>query len=209
MATAQAQHLQLQTQLNPASQQAGTVQPAGPSQVIQEQLFLGANAAFWIQTGVLFFSAILAIVAIFSARANERRKSAANVLFTSRGDKEMVESIRRIEALHNGNENIRRLAADGLTEEQQSDAQRIRHVLNHYEYISVGIQQGIYDETIFKDSQYGIVVGLYRHTKPFIDALRENKKKPTIFQEFEWLACRWLSKPLGKKKLKVPVNVGA
>jgi hypothetical protein len=76
------------------------------------------------------------------------------------------------------------------------DAKKIRYTLNFYETISVGIQEGIYDEMMFKRVTCGSVIGAYDRTISLILAIRAETKRDTIFSEFEWLAKRWKANPL-------------
>lgn len=193
MATQQAQPT---LQVQPSVQATALV----PSKELPT-LFWGETGGYWCQTGLLLLTAILAGVAIVSARRIERRKAAVLAIFESRQDTELIRGLRRIAVLHDDPAvNMRNLASKA--QKDQDDAKVIRYVLNHYEYVSVGIQQDIYDEQIFKDSICGVVVSLYERTKPFIVKVREEENRLTIFQEFEWLACRWKEKPLAQKKIK-------
>lgn len=61
---------------------------------------------------------------------------------------------------------------------------------------------GIYDEKMLRESSWSTAVNLYAVVKPFIDEARRIYSRPTMWQEFEWLACRWKDKPLQKKTIK-------
>jgi len=76
----------------------------------------------------------------------------------------------------------------------------VRYVLNHWEYVSVGIQSGIYDEKMLKNASYNTVVSLFKYARPFIEAVRENNGRPTLYQEMQWLAERWEKAGPPKKK---------
>jgi hypothetical protein len=75
-------------------------------------------------------------------------------------------------------------------------------LLNHFELVSVGIQNKIYDETMIKESWCSIVCRTYKQASPYIDARRANSGCRTIYQEFEWLAKRWQDNPLQQKQPK-------
>ncbi len=81
------------------------------------------------------------------------------------------------------------------------ECEHVRYVLNHYERIAIGIQEGIYDEVMLKKASYTSVRKLHDQAKPFIDGVRENESTKTYYQEFEWLVERWKNKPL-KSKVK-------
>ncbi len=167
-------------------------------------------SGFWGCLGALFGSdvfknvafivgVLVAVVSVMSARDTARKKQSSDLLFNSRGDNELVQGMRKIAELHDRQDaNMRHYAKkdQGGTEE----AKALRYVLNHYEYVSVGIQSGIYDEGMLKSSSYNTIINLYKRAKPFIEGIREEHGRNTIYQEFQWLAKRWEGKPLKKKK---------
>jgi|SRR5580698_6267447 hypothetical protein len=171
--------------------------PIPVSIVNTEPRFLGESGAFWVQTGVLAVAAIFAFIAIVVSRRVSRRQAAIEAIFSSRRDEELIKAIRQIAILHGGDKNMAAYA-----KVEGDEGKYIRYALNHYEYVSVGISQGIYDEKIFKSSSYTTMVSLYDRTKPFIDEVRNIKSSRTIYQEFECLACRWKEKPLKHKPVK-------
>lgn len=100
----------------------------------------------------------------------------------------------------------KKIAVWGKEDQRDSEqAQAIRYALNHYEYVSVAIAQGIYDETLYKNGRYTTVVQLYERTKPFIDVRRDHGPK-TAWQELECLAVKWLANPLKVKTIKAVEN---
>ena len=173
-----------------------TVTPSRPA----ETRLLGETYGFWCQTVALIAAAVLAYLALRSSRAIERRKAAAEAIFAGGRDEELTEAVRHIAVLHLGDRNI---AVWGKEENKNSEeAKIIRYALNHYEYVSVAISQGIYDEIIFKNAMYTSLTKLYDRTKPFIDSIRQRRGENTAWQEFECLACRWKQKPLKTKTIK-------
>ena len=84
------------------------------------------------------------------------------------------------------------------------DAQDLRYLLNHFERLSVGIQEKIYDEKMVKKSQYSTFVKTYERSQQFIRGVR--KTSPTAYQEFEWLSLRWQKNPLKSRKKLSAVN---
>jgi hypothetical protein len=161
---------------------------------------LGETYAFWCQTLVLFAAVVAAVWAILAARRIERRKAAAGVIFTSRKDDLLAKALRHITTLHNDEKNMPSFARKENLDSESSKS--IRYALNHYEYVSVGIAQGIYDEDIFKHSSYTTVTRLYTRTKTYIEEVRKVEGIKTIYQEFECLACRWIDNPLDPKTVR-------
>lgn len=136
----------------------------------------------------------VAIASVLTARSIAKKKQSADMLFNSRGDERLQSAYRSLSEYHNGDKNIRLLAnGDARNSDECKD---IRYLLNHLESLSVGIQAGIYDETMLKKSWCGIVLDTYKHATPYIAATREAEHRSTIYQELEWLATRWKKNPL-------------
>ena len=162
--------------------------------------FLGETYGFWCQTVVLLLAAIIAAIAIKTSRSLERKKAAAGVIFSSRKDEQLTNAVHAISQLHEGDKNM---AAYAKKENQDTEPTKaLQYALNHYEYVSVGISQDIYDEEIFKKSSYTTVTNLYNRTRAYIDAVRKEINSKTTWQEFECLACRWLADPLEHKPVR-------
>jgi|TARA_R110002167_G_scaffold95474_3_gene254198 hypothetical protein len=79
------------------------------------------------------------------------------------------------------------------------EALSIRYILNFYEYLAVGINNKVYDESILKESMYTSLINVYERCESFIDVIRKNGQK-TAFCNFEGLAKNWVSKPLKSNK---------
>lgn len=172
---------------------------ATEQQIQTHRLLLGESYGFWCQTAALLLAAIVAIVAIRSSRAIERRKTAIATIFSTRKDTELVACIRTIGKIHSGDQSIAVYARADKIDDDHTKA--IRYALNHYEYVAVGISEGIYDDNIFKSSNYSTIIKLYDRTKPYIEERRRITNRPTIYQELECLACRWKLKPLKAKPI--------
>ncbi|SOC56483.1 protein of unknown function [Chromohalobacter canadensis] len=167
------------------------------------------SSAVWatpdiVKASITGLALIVAVVSILNAKAIAKKKQTADLLFHIRTDDLYINSVRTVLGLHNSEANIRLWA----TEESKQDTdtvekvQHIRYVLNHYERLSVGLQEGIYHEGMLKKSQFGTITKTYDCAKPFIEGIRERTKSDTAYQEFEWLAKRWEKSPLRKKKKK-------
>lgn len=152
------------------------------------------NLSFLVGVGV-------AVASVLSAKSTARKKQAADMLLSSRCDQELMKGLRKLAVLHeDANVNMRAFGKKDQVDSEE--AQSIRYVLNHWEYVSVGIQAGIYDEQMIKEASCGTVTKLFERALPFIAALREENARPTIYQEFEWLAKSWDASPLKSKKRK-------
>lgn len=147
------------------------------------------------RTFLIALGVLVAIISVVTARSLARKKQTADMLFASRSDSKLQEGYKHIADFHNGADKNIRTLADSKTEE----AYAVKYVLNHFELLSVGIQAGIYDEDMIKNSWCMIVCDTYERTQPLIKAVRE-KQKTTVLQEFEWLATRWDKNPLKCRK---------
>ncbi len=68
----------------------------------------------------------------------------------------------------------------------------LNYLLNQYEYMSVGIKQGIYDEPMLINSSKTSTVKSYNITKTLILALRNQVDgNKSTYEEFQNLAERW------------------
>lgn len=144
----------------------------------------------------------VAIIAVVSNARTARKKQTADMIFSSRQDDRLIDGLREISNKHSvAAEDFRTFARS----DKRSDdfAKTLRYVLNHYEYLSVSVQAGIYDQKMLRHAMHTTVVAIYEKTLPFINELRTQENRCTIFQEFEWLACKWKNKPLKPKKVKV------
>lgn len=150
---------------------------------------------------LVFSGIVVAVVSVISAKQTAKRKQTADLLFGTRADAELSAGFKLLQRLHNATDiNIRVYAKKDKND--SDEANKIRYVLNHWERVCVGINQGIYDEKMLHESSYSTVIGLYSQASPFIQAVRENTGKDTYYQELECLYNSWKEKPLVSKKGK-------
>lgn len=151
------------------------------------------------KNATVFAGVIVAVISVLTARSLARKKQAADLLFSSRNDDMLQKGLKHIREHHDAEDkNIRALADDAKYESDVCTA--IRYVLNHFEHVSIGIKADIYDEQMLKDGWYNLVIGVYKKTRPLVEAIREKKQSNTLLQEFEWLAKRWEASPLKVRK---------
>ncbi|WP_106476411.1 DUF4760 domain-containing protein [Phytohalomonas tamaricis] len=151
-----------------------------------------------VRTALMALAVLVAIVSVLSVKNTAKKKQTADLLFNVRSDERLIRATHALLELHESNENIRLWADPGRKGEEK--VQDVRYVLNHYERLSVGLQERIYHERMLKNSQYTIITKTYAWSKPFIEGVREKTGSETAFQEFEWLATRWQKSPLKKKR---------
>lgn len=138
---------------------------------------------------------LVAVISVLSVRATARKKQSADVIFATRSDELLQKGVRLIreEALHIQS-NIRKYA--NAPDSNSENAAAIRYVLNHYENIAIGIQDGIYDEEMFKKASFSTIMEIRRHSETFITDVRVTAQRETLYQEFCWLCTRWKKYPL-------------
>lgn len=162
---------------------------------------LGFLSSELLRNMLVFLGIVVAVVSVVSAKLTAKRKQTADLLFGTRADAELSAGFKLLQKLHNATDtNIRVYAKKDKTDSEE--ANKIRYVLNHWERVCVGINQGIYDEKMLHESSYSTVMNLYAQASPFIQAVRENTGKDTYYQELECLYNSWKEKPLVSKKGK-------
>lgn len=158
---------------------------------------------------MLIVGALIAILSVYTARLIAKKKQAADFLLGCRNDDHLLAGLKAIRECDTTGEktlayyvtpaNAKKAQDTDAAKQDQETAAAIRYVLNHYENLSIGIQSGIYDESMMRNAVYGIVVATYNRTKPFIAQMRNTHNSATLYQEFQWLANRWTRKPLKNK----------
>lgn len=179
-------------------------------------LYLGESAGFWVQTAVILLGAVAAVLTIYvngrlsrgsinhngelnrnSIEHNEkiaRQRATIDLLMNQRTDPSLIEAKRAVGSIHNGGGDFVSLAAP----EKSQDVNRshILSIINNYEFIALGIREGALDDSIYKRAVYSQVLRDWKAMQPFILELRRKNRIDTLFQEFEFLAKRWLKEPL-------------
>lgn len=145
------------------------------------------------RTFIVLAGVAVAVYSLRESRKIARRKQTADTLLQSRTDDQLRNGIQLIRQYHEGEKNIRCLGdANGDKEELFS----ILYVLNYYESVAVGIAEDIFDDAMWRKSQYSQVVKLWSHVMPLVHHLRTTRSQPTMYQELEGLAKRWMDNPL-------------
>ncbi|MDC2888827.1 DUF4760 domain-containing protein [Psychrosphaera algicola] len=138
-----------------------------------------------IMTGLIAFA--IAYQAIYSNRDIARKKNSIDTILHAKNDGKLRNAITVTGQIHNNaDKTIKSFAYE--SKKFTKGASEFRYCLNFYEYISVGIRHGIYDEIVMKESMCGTVTRVYERCKPFIQTLRLQNQAPTAYCEFERLA---------------------
>ena len=162
-------------------------------EAVKTVIWLGESLGFWIQTGAFLLSAVGAIGVIYYNGKQARVRSLIDIIMHQKGDSDLIEATRRVYAMKsNGGSLSNHVNQDS---DQRKD---ILKVLNNQEFIAVGIRMKAFDEKVYKQMQCTNVLRLWNVSQGFISEIRQNDKKPTLFQDFEKLSCKWEAKPLKK-----------
>ena len=106
----------------------------------------------------------------------------------------LIEARRTVLALHGTKENLSKFATkDYVT---SKEAMAILTVLNFREFVAAGIREKAFDGAMYKRVQFSSLTRDWENLKGFILELRKTRNRPSLFQEFQLLAERWLKKPL-------------
>lgn len=163
---------------------------------------------------LLILGLMVAVISVWTSKVIARRKQTADLMFASRSDLQLRDGYDVIRQLHNDpNGNIRAAfpaqkampedvkEAERYTEQKKRSVQ-INYVLNHWERVSIGIDEGIYDERMLRYSHNTSVINIYTQALPYIEVVRERTRVPTYYVDIERLALRWKTMPLKPKKIK-------
>lgn len=167
-----------------------------------------------LRNTLLILGLATAIASVVTSKIIAKRKQTADLMFGSRSDEKLNEGYAVIRQLHDDpTGNIRAVfpakreaPTDPVEAEkhtsQKDKTQKISYVLNYWERISIGIDEGIYCERMLRYANNTTLINLYTQALPFIEAVRERSRVPSYFVDLERLALRWKSKPLRPKKIK-------
>lgn len=153
--------------------------------------WLGESWGFWIQTGAFFLSAIGAIAVIYYNGKQARLRALIDLIVQQKLDHELVEATRRVNKLHGEGQSWTK-HLDPQCEERKD----ILLILNNLEFIAVGVRLKAFDENTYKQMQCTNVLRLWDASKGFIEEIRRERKRDTLFQDLEKLALRWKRNPI-------------
>lgn len=146
-------------------------------------------------------SAIIAMLAIWSARRNTRQQNAIDLLLSLQKEPKFWNSLIAVRAQHNHVTpgdlyKIGELIAkpDELVNETNGMRKKVesfRYIMNVFENMSVGIRHGIYDERILKEMFLTSFIMTWTYVKPVVTKIREIRQKDTFYEVYEKVAERW------------------
>ena len=149
-----------------------------------------------ITAGAILFSAFIALGAIYYNQVLSRRRATIDLVMHERMNPTLLAARKTVLELHSKDTDFSELA--GKERANSDEAKAMLATLNALEFAAAGIRQGAFDEKIFKLVYFSVVLRDWNAFKGFIEELRKSRNRPTLYQEFQWLAERWQKKPLNK-----------
>lgn len=146
----------------------------------QATLFVG-----YVGASVAFLAAVIAVWGVYSQRLLTRRQTTIEHLFCLKADGTIQANVQTYIRLSRGKKNLAKWADEENIGKTETLA--IIAVLNDYEMISVGIQQGIYDYDLVKSYNKSTIMRFWTAAHPFVAALRTRTSTPSLYSEFEKL----------------------
>lgn len=161
----------------------------GPHESAKIVLWLGETTGFWIQTGAIILSALVAIAILYNNSHQAKKRATIDLVLHETNNPEIIDAKKQVRHCHEDKIDITQLSCKGNEDKPENAA--IKIVLNNYEFIAAGIKEGAFDEEIYKRMKRSIVIRDWEAFAAYITELRRQKKRDKLYIEFEWLAARW------------------
>ena len=75
----------------------------------------------------------------------------------------------------------------------------ILKVLNAKEFTATGILSNVFDENVYKQSQFTVFTRDWKRLECVVHHIRQHVGRDTLYQDFEILAIKWKNNPLKKR----------
>lgn len=148
-----------------------------------------------ITAGAIFVSGLIAAIAIYHNLSTARRRATIDIVMHEKGiNVALMDARATVLDLHEKKAECTKFALQEFI--ASKEAQAILTVLNFREFVAAGIREKAFDEEMYKRIQYSVIVRDWNSFEGFIRELRKARDRPTLFQEFQLLAERWIRKPL-------------
>lgn len=155
-----------------------------------------ADVVQLISTLAACFAAIAAAVAISSNTKNARKRATIDLIMHQDQDRELQTAITTVNRLAR-----QRIPLVEHFKEDDTFREAILRVLNAREFTSTGIFNNVFDEEIYKQSQYTVFTRDWGRLEDVVEYIRQHTGRETIYQDFQLLNRKWQNAPLEKRKL--------
>lgn len=143
----------------------------------------------FIAASLTIAATVIAIWGVYSQRWITRRQTTVQHLFSLKADASIQRNLATLIKASRNDQNLAAWADKDKIGEETTLA--IIAVLNDYELLSTGIQNGIYDFEIVRQYDASTLKRVWKNALPFVAALRNRTNVPTLWKEFELLHC-WI-----------------
>jgi len=147
-----------------------------------------------IPSGAVLISAAVAVCAIAYNGKMARIRATIDLVMHQRQDRELVKARKKVLSLHHSNAQFSKFALLEHSGTEENEA--ILAALNAHEFVAVGVREGAFDEKTYKRLRCSSLVRDWRALETYVAEFRKTRRLPTLYQEFEILAKRWIADPL-------------
>lgn len=167
-------------------------------EVTRHEFFLNASSsvASWAAAVVAYYGLMYAGDTLAKSSVIAKQQSTIDMVMDFNHD----ERLQRVKNdIFNDSKQLTLLYCE-LEKKENGEALRddYHYVLNRYEFVSLGIRRGAFDEQLYKDLQCSNILKLWRAVAPLVLEIRKASKTATLYQELEWLYNRWEKDPIKK-----------
>ena len=142
----------------------------------------GNESEALVFTGLL--ATVIAIWAVYSQQVITQRRVTLEHITRGEFDRDLIEARQKFRELVKSPDGIAVWA--NADKEQSAEFQKLSVVLNQFELISIGIQRGIIDPSLFKRWYRTGTIRTWDDAEPFITALRKRmNNNMAIYHEFQ------------------------
>lgn len=133
----------------------------------------------------------IAIITIRTNRKISKERATLDTLFKIELDQEYIELRADFNIIVTDDNS---LALKNATLEP-NQVKALKFILNLNELLALSIAEGSLDEQVYFKWCKGQMLRDWHLMKPFIADLRRSRSRPSIYENFEWLAVRWGGTP--------------
>jgi hypothetical protein len=154
--------------------------------------FVSLLGAPSFQNIILIATAAIGLRTLIVSSLEERRRGTVDVLLNTLDNAEFWAARSKVREFIKAGLNIPYLLSDAGI----ADRRVVFSVLNWYEFMATGVQEGAFDTNLFQRMYHTNVITDWNDLEAFVLALRESRNNHTAFQEIQKLAATWKRDPL-------------
>lgn len=159
--------------------------------------FLGSE----VFRGTMMLMALLvAIASVVTARFVARKKQTIELVMNATENKRLNEGWAVIREYCSSKDK----KLETLAEEGGENWAKVVYTINYFEKVAIGVNHGIYDDAMLRESWYSLFNSLYDAVSTTI--AKQRISNPTHYQEMVEMACRWKKKKLSIRKSSQPTT---